>query len=310
MNFCVGAYYLFFYFRMRHLKEHLPFALLCLSVGLYDIFSAGLYSAHSLENGVFWQRLQFMCAAVISIFLIWFTSVFTEQKSNRIIRSFIVWFATILLVSVFVSPQYSLSSATPAVKDIKVFSLFAVTYYESEVGIFHQLQLVSSVLAYLYLFSLIIRYYRRVQQKNILLILFSLAVYFLGVANDSAVAMRLYQFIYISEYAFFFIVVAMAYVLLDKFVGIHAAFEELTESLEIKVEERTREIVEAQASIKTLTGLIPICANCKKIRDDRGYWEHLEAYIQSHSEAKFSHGVCPECAAKLYPGLDPSAFDY
>ena len=59
-------------------------------------------------------------------------------------------------------------------------------------------------------------------------------------------------------------------------------------------------IQEAMENIKTLGGLIPICANCKKIRDDKGYWEQLEGYIQNHSEATFSHGVCPECAEMLY----------
>ena len=56
------------------------------------------------------------------------------------------------------------------------------------------------------------------------------------------------------------------------------------------------------AKIKVLNGLIPICASCKKIRDDKGYWDQLEGYIQSHSDAKFSHGICPECAEKLYGG--------
>lgn len=53
--------------------------------------------------------------------------------------------------------------------------------------------------------------------------------------------------------------------------------------------------------IKTLRGIIPICANCKKIRDDKGYWGQVEKYIQDHSEAQFSHSICPECVRKLYP---------
>ena len=57
------------------------------------------------------------------------------------------------------------------------------------------------------------------------------------------------------------------------------------------------------AKVKTLSGLLPICASCKKIRDDKGYWNQIETYIQKHSEAEFSHGICPECTAKLYPGL-------
>ncbi len=57
----------------------------------------------------------------------------------------------------------------------------------------------------------------------------------------------------------------------------------------------------AEAEAKVLGGLLPICANCKKIRDDKGYWSQIELYIRDHSQAEFSHGICPECAAKLYP---------
>lgn len=60
---------------------------------------------------------------------------------------------------------------------------------------------------------------------------------------------------------------------------------------------------EALASIQTLKGLIPICALCKKIRDDQGYWNQLEAYISEHSDAIFSHSICPECAEKYYSDL-------
>jgi len=71
-------------------------------------------------------------------------------------------------------------------------------------------------------------------------------------------------------------------------------------------DEREKLIVELQdaiAEIKTLSGLLPICAHCKKIRDDKGYWRQIESYIIEHSEAEFSHGICPECAKKLYPEL-------
>ena len=70
-----------------------------------------------------------------------------------------------------------------------------------------------------------------------------------------------------------------------------------------KEKELNKKIEEAMASIKVLGGLIPICSNCKKIRDDKGYWDKLESYIQSHSEAKFSHGICPDCMKQLYPDI-------
>lgn len=67
------------------------------------------------------------------------------------------------------------------------------------------------------------------------------------------------------------------------------------------LEQRTRELEQALAEINALQGIIPICASCKKIRDDRGYWNQLEVYISQHSGAEFSHGICPDCAKELYP---------
>lgn len=59
-----------------------------------------------------------------------------------------------------------------------------------------------------------------------------------------------------------------------------------------------------QDEVKVLRGFLPICASCKKIRDSKGYWAQIEAYIRDHSEADFSHSICPECAEKLYPEFD------
>jgi transcriptional regulator with GAF, ATPase, and Fis domain len=63
------------------------------------------------------------------------------------------------------------------------------------------------------------------------------------------------------------------------------------------------ELEEAMTQVKLLGGLLPICSNCKKIRDDDGYWQDVAVYIRDHSEAEFTHGICPECIKKLYPDL-------
>lgn len=60
----------------------------------------------------------------------------------------------------------------------------------------------------------------------------------------------------------------------------------------------------ALREVKTLSGLLPICSSCKKIRDDQGYWNQIESYIQTRSDAEFSHSICPDCAKKLYPDID------
>lgn len=61
------------------------------------------------------------------------------------------------------------------------------------------------------------------------------------------------------------------------------------------------QLQKAMQEVKVLSGFLPICASCKKIRDDTGYWRQIEEYISTHSNALFSHGICPECTKKLYP---------
>jgi nitrate/nitrite-specific signal transduction histidine kinase len=87
--------------------------------------------------------------------------------------------------------------------------------------------------------------------------------------------------------------------------------------LEREVSERTRDLQSANAdltaanrkleealiNIKTLSGLLPICAGCKKIRDDQGYWNQIEAYIQRHSDVRLTHSMCPDCAKMYFPDL-------
>jgi len=66
-----------------------------------------------------------------------------------------------------------------------------------------------------------------------------------------------------------------------------------------------KELEDALAEVKTLSGFLPICANCKNIRDDKGYWNRLETYLQDHTNANFSHGICPDCMEELYPNFMP-----
>ena len=92
-----------------------------------------------------------------------------------------------------------------------------------------------------------------------------------------------------------------------------ADLAQANEQLKVQIEERKKtekekeklivKLKKALGEVKALGGLLPICASCKKIRDDKGYWNQLEDYIQKHSEAEFSHSVCPDCAKVLYPEL-------
>jgi len=89
----------------------------------------------------------------------------------------------------------------------------------------------------------------------------------------------------------------------SRVVHIYAATQDVTERKQAH-EEQERLILELQdalSRVKTLKGLLPICASCRKIRNDQGYWTSVEAYILQHSDAEFTHGICPDCARKLYP---------
>ncbi len=78
----------------------------------------------------------------------------------------------------------------------------------------------------------------------------------------------------------------------------------LNGEMEAREKEREKliaELQEALAHVKILSGLLPICASCKKIRDDQGYWHQVEVYIRNHTDVEFSHGLCPDCARRYYP---------
>ena len=91
------------------------------------------------------------------------------------------------------------------------------------------------------------------------------------------------------------------------FWELNTANRKLKEEIRIRAElEKEREKIisdlkTALAEVKTLSGLLPICSHCKKIRDDKGYWNKLEVYLDEHSEARFSHGICPDCMKTHYP---------
>jgi hypothetical protein len=87
-------------------------------------------------------------------------------------------------------------------------------------------------------------------------------------------------------------------------VTTHLTLQALQKKLEQKNEAyrfKNQQLREALAQVKTLRGLLPICADCKKIRDDSGYWQDVAVYIRDHSAVEFTHGLCPDCAIRLYP---------
>jgi len=90
-----------------------------------------------------------------------------------------------------------------------------------------------------------------------------------------------------------FLVVALAFSLIRRW--------RLLLISQMDLAQRNKQLQKALSEIKQLKGIIPICASCKQIRDDEGFWHQVESYVRDHSEAEFSHSICPECMKKLYP---------
>lgn len=85
--------------------------------------------------------------------------------------------------------------------------------------------------------------------------------------------------------------------------GVIRELREARATLESRVSQRTQELQDTLARMNVMRGLLPICSSCKKVRDDKGYWTQVEQFVSTHSEARFTHGVCPECLVRLYGNI-------
>jgi hypothetical protein len=297
ITFSVGAFYLAFYLKWRLAREHLAFSLLSFAVAGYDACSAGLYASGSIAEGIFWQRLQLVALALASAATIWFVELVTIRKLSRAGSWLIAVLAMLigLLLTVH-QPGVTLSVSTPSIKVVHWGGREIVTYYESQLGAVSALGILVAYVAYARLFWLLYRAYRTDRSAHVLAIIVGQVVYFASLLNDALVGAGAYTFVYVSEYAYLVVIMTMAHALLGRFVDLHRTVEIANATLEDRVKQ-------ALADVKILSGFIPICASCRKMRDDQGYWTRLEEYLAKHSEASLTHGICPDCARQLYPEL-------
>jgi len=239
INVYLGVYHLILALRRPKAREHLPFALLCLSVASYELFCAGLYSATSLEQGVFWQGLQLQSVAPIAMITVWFIGRLTGTERRTGVRLVLAWFAILAPLTFLRGAGLNVSVATPAVKHITWAGRPLITYHESDLGLICAVVLISVFVAYSYVVLVLIRHYRRKRSRNTLSLLIGNIAYFVGAANDSMISSHVYSFVYISEYAFLVLTLSMAYVLLCQFIDLQSDVEALNVNLERTVAQRT-----------------------------------------------------------------------
>lgn len=292
----VGIFFLSFY--LRYPKDHNrgSFALVCFALVLYDIACIGLYNSHSFSDAAEWQRLQFGAIALITITLSFFYHKFTGKLSEKSISVIAVINIGFIIIGYTVENQLTLSPEYTAEKFIDIGSILKIHYIEAQPGIIYEIQIALSLVVYTNCLFGLVSFQRNCVQKKTAVVV-AIIVFYFGAVNDSLVGMGILTAPYVLEYAFSALIVAMAAILVSDFFSLHDKVESMNLSLEEAIKEKTKDL-------KTLTGLLPICAACKKIRDDKGYWNQIEGYIQQHSNAAFSHGLCPECVEYLYPEVN------
>lgn len=235
----LSGYHLLMFLKRRAARTHLPFSSLCLSVAAYDLFSVGLYSSRSLDEGIAWQRLQLHTVNVISACTIWFVATYVGKLKNTLPRLLMAWFGLLFVVSIALPPELGLSAERPAVRTVRVIGDLRATYFEGEVGSAYLVAFLSSILAYAYLLKLLVYHYRATRHHQSAVIIAGQVAFFAGVVSDSLASAGVHSYAYVSEYTFMLVVLSMAYVLLDEFMGLYAAIEEANRGLELRVAERT-----------------------------------------------------------------------
>ncbi|MEP7049773.1 MAG: ATP-binding protein [Pseudomonadota bacterium] len=246
----LSGYHLVMYLKRRAAKDHLPFSLLCLSIAAYDLFCVGLYSSRSVAEGVPWQRLQLHTVNVISACIIWFVASYVGKEKRAVPRLLIAWFGLLFCLSIALPPELTLSPLRPAVRTVQIFGGMSATYYEGEVGSPYLVAFLSSILAYAYMLKLLVDHYRKTRHHQSAVIIVGQVAFFAGVVSDSLASARVHSYLYLSEYAFMLVVLSMAYVLLDEFVGLYAAVEEANRGLELRVAQRTSALARRNAEMR------------------------------------------------------------
>jgi PAS domain S-box-containing protein len=232
ISFYVGLYHLLIYLRRGQYREDLTFALLCLAVGLYDVFCAGLYSATSVAEGVRWQRAQFIALALFVTSFLWFVSDYTRQKPLMPTYVFSVFFMLALCVQVVDRSSLTWMVERPAVKEVLLPLGIEITYYEATFGPFTTLQSLTGMVAATYILWRSVRFYRRGYRREAVPLLLALGLMYVAAVNDTFVGNGVYQFVYAIEYAYLALVLLMAYSLSSTVVEAAMAKEALHKSAE------------------------------------------------------------------------------
>ncbi|MDH7552893.1 MAG: helix-turn-helix domain-containing protein [Spirochaetota bacterium] len=286
----VAVSYTLMFARRKNEPEHIWFALMCYTIALYDIFSALLYMSPSPLHSILYQRMQFAVLACFIIAITWFIASLVHINSALVYTITLIMGLFIIAGFVFDS-SYTLNPYNPYIKQFHFFGT-TITYNEADPGLVYVLQYIAMLITGLYLlYKLFI--WCRYGEIHIKILFISFSIFLLASINDVCVGKGMYQFIYILEYAYFFVILSMAYILQSRFVKLHREIEHLTFLFNRKLLEKERYLqpISSESKHKQLSA-----TNSEKI-------QHAVEYIH----ANFAFDLSREGLAAMID-LHPDTF--
>ncbi len=243
MMAAITAYILLYHltkFLLQKTIEDLYFALLCLSVILYDVFSVGLYGSTDVRVSIGWQRGQLFSVSMIATFTVFFIYRITETSVN----AFFVLLAGaygLLGLMAFLPVDWVLSAGAPMIRSFRVFSL-PVRYYEARPGPAMNGLFVAVGVGMVYGYRLLFKACAAGDRRKILPLIIAFTLFFMTNISDMLNAVGIIQTIYLIEYSFLALALVMEYSLLKEFVEMNEQVESMNVVLEREVQNRTRQI--------------------------------------------------------------------
>ncbi len=205
----VGLYHLLLYFRGAQ-RMHLTFALLCFTMGIYNVFCAGLYNVTLVTEGMQWQRRQIITLALTSVTLLWFVADYTGQVPKKTRYALSAYFFLAVIIEMVDRSSLTWLVDQPSIKEIHLFGL-SVTYYEVAFGPFTNFNHLVTLLSAIYVLWVIVRFDRSGHRQEAKSLFVVMGIFFATVFNDMAVSSDVYDFIYLVEYGYMGIVLLMTY---------------------------------------------------------------------------------------------------